>query len=129
MVVHKAILVDSDILIKAYRGDKTKQKNLKFIKDKYCISVITACELLSGAKSINQRREFNKVLRYYYISFIDEKISDIAFTLFKKYSFTKEIKISGAFIAATAISNNLFLYTDNIKDFDFIDKIVFYKEK
>lgn len=129
MVVYETILVDSDILIKAYRGDKAKQKNLKLLKDKYCISVITACELLNGAKNIHQRSEFNKALRYYHVIFIDEKISETAFSLFKKYSFTNEMKISDAFIGATALSNGLFLYTDNKKHFDFIDELVFYKEK
>lgn len=129
MVVYETVLVDTDILIKAYRGDKTKQQNLKFLKDKYCISVITACELLNGAKSIHQRTEFNKVLRYYYLVDIDEKISGIAFTLFKKYSFANKMKISDAFIAATAIRNDLFIYTDNKKDFDFIEGAKFYKEK
>ena len=64
MVVSESVLVDTDILIKSYRGDKVKQYNLKLLKDKYCISVITALELLNGAKSIHQRKEFNKVLRY-----------------------------------------------------------------
>ena len=65
MVIFESVLVDTDILIKAFRGDKIKQTNLKYLKDKYCISVITACELLNGAKNINQRQEFNKALRYY----------------------------------------------------------------
>ncbi len=73
MVVYATILVDSDILIKAYRGDKVKQENLKFLKDKYCISVITVCELLNGAKNIHQRREFNKALRYYYLVLLTKK--------------------------------------------------------
>lgn len=129
MVVFETILVDSDILIKAFRGDKIKQKNLKLLKDKYCISVITACELINGAKNINQRREFNKVLRYYHLVLIDEKISEKAFSIFKKFSFNNTIRIAVAFIAATAISNNLLLYTDNKKDFGFIDGIGFYKEQ
>ena len=129
MVVSETILVDTDILIKAYRGDKIKQQNLKFLKNKYCISVITACELINGAKSVNQRAQFNKVLRYYNLVSINEKISEIAFSLFKKYSFTNTMKISDVFIAATVLNNNLFLYTDNKKDFDFIDRIIFYKEK
>lgn len=128
MVIFESILVDTDILIKAYRGDKTKQINLKNLKDKYCISVITACELLNGAKNIHQRTEFNKALRYYSVALVDEKISEIAFSLFKKYSFSNEMKISDAFIAATAIKNDLFLYTDNKKDFEFIDNLTFYKE-
>ncbi len=60
---------------------------------------------------------------------VDEKISEVAFSLFKKFSFTNDMKISDAFIAATAISNGLLLYTDNKKDFDFIDSLNFYKEK
>jgi len=129
MVIFESILVDTDILIKAYRGDKIKQNNLKYLKDKYFISVITACELLIGAKNLNQRREFNKTLRFYTIALIDEKISEIAFSLFKKYSFANTMKISDSFIAATALSGDLFVYTDNKKDFDFIEGIKFYKEK
>ena len=129
MVVSESVLVDTDLLIKSYRGDKVKQNNLKLLKDKYCISVITALELLNGAKSIHQRKEFNKVLRYYSIVFIEEKISEEAFTLFKKYSYSNEMKISDTFIAATALQQDLILYTDNKKDFDFIKGISFYKEK
>ena len=33
MVVYESVLVDTDILIKAYRGDKIKQQNLKFLND------------------------------------------------------------------------------------------------
>ena len=39
------------------------------------------------------------------------------------------MKISDTIIAATAIENDLFLYTDNKKDFNFIDGIKFHKEK
>ena len=129
MVISESILVDTDILIKAYRGDKTKQLNLKYLKDKYCISVITACELINGAKNIKQRREFSKALLYYKLALIDEKISEKALSLFKKYSLRNDMKISDSFIAATAINNRLFLYTDNRKDFNFIEEIKFYNEK
>lgn len=129
MVIFESTLVDTDILVKAFRGDKIKQKNLKYLKDKYCISVITACELLNGAKNFNQRGEFNKALRFYTIASIDEKISEMAFSLFKKYSFANTMKISDSFIAATALCKDLFVYTDNKKDFNFIEGIKFYIEK
>jgi predicted nucleic acid-binding protein len=129
MVISESILVDSDILIKAYRGNKTKQLNPKDLKGKYCISVITALELMNGAKNIKQRTEFIKVLRYYKIVLINEKIPEQAFTLFKKYSSGNDMRISDAFIAATVINMDLFLYTDNKKDFNFIKEIKFYKEK
>jgi tRNA(fMet)-specific endonuclease VapC len=70
-----------------------------------------------------------EVLRYYKLAFVDEKISEQAFSLYKKYSLKNDMKISDSFIAATAIIHDLFLYTDNKKDFDFIEGIKFYKEK
>jgi predicted nucleic acid-binding protein len=87
MVIFESVLVDTDILIKDYRGDKIKEANLKYLKGRYCVSIITACELLNGAKNIKQRAEFLKVLRYYQIALVDEKISEKAFSLYKKYSF------------------------------------------
>lgn len=129
MVIFESVLVDTDILIKAFRGEKIKQENLKYLKDKYCISVITACELINGAKNNNQHVEFIKLLRTYKISFIDEKISEQAFSLFKRYSSNNDMKISDSFIAATAITHDLLLFTDNKKDFNFIEGIKFYKEK
>lgn len=113
MVIIESVLVDTDILIKSFRGDKIKQENLKFLKDKYAISVITACELINGAKNIKQRGEFMKVLRYYNLALIDEKISEQAFSQYKKYSLNHDLKISDSFIAATAIVKDLFLYTDS----------------
>ena len=129
MVISESVLVDTDILIKSFRGNKTKQSNLKYLKDNYCISIITACELINGAKNIKQRGEFMKVLRSYQLALIDEKISESAFSLYKKYSLKNDMKISDSFIAATAIFNQLFLYTDNKKHFNFIEGIKFYKEK
>ncbi|HEY5393352.1 MAG TPA: type II toxin-antitoxin system VapC family toxin [Hanamia sp.] len=129
MVISESVLVDTDILIKSFRGDKTKESNLKYLKDNYCISVITACELINGAKNIKQRGEFMKVLRTYRLALIDEEISGRAFSLYKKYSLKKDMRISDSFIAATSISHHLFLYTDNKKDFNFIEGIKFYKEK
>ena len=129
MVVLQSVLVDTDVLIKAYRGDKMKQSNLKLLKDKYCISIITACELLFGAKSINQREEFNKLLSFYRIVNLDEKPSEEAFSLYKKYSFKNEMKISDTFIAAIAIRHDLLVYTDNKRDFDFIKEVKFFTEK
>jgi predicted nucleic acid-binding protein len=87
MVIFESVLVDTDILIKAYRGDKIKEANLEYLKGRYCVSIITACKLLNGAKNIKQRAEFLKVLRYYQIALVDEEISEKAFSLYKKYSF------------------------------------------
>lgn len=129
MVVFESVLVDTDVLIKAYRGDKIKIANLKKLKDKYCISVVSACGLLVGAKSVRQAEEMNRLLQIYTIANIDEKTSEMALKLFKKYSLKNKLKISDTFIAATAIRNDLLIYTDNKSDFNFIDEVKFYTEK
>ena len=46
MVKLATVLVDTDILIKAYRGDKKKEVNLKKLEGKYQISVIQRERLL-----------------------------------------------------------------------------------
>ncbi len=129
MVIFESLLVDTDVLNKSLRGDKTKQINLKYGKDKYGIPLFTVCKLINGSNNMKQRGEFMKVLRYYNLPLVDEKVSEQAFSLYKKYSQKNDVKISDSLIAATAIVNDRPLRNENKKDFNFIEKINFYKEK
>jgi predicted nucleic acid-binding protein len=123
------VIVDTDVLIKAYRGDKLKIKNLNLLKDKYCISIISAIELIAGAKSIKQLAAINKVLKVYDIYFLDESISQRALNLYKKHILKQDLGLSDCFIGATALKYGLELYTDNKKDYRFMEGIKFYREK
>ncbi len=113
----KKILVDTDIILKSYRGDITKYQQLTRIKDIFSISVITAFELLNGAKNFKQLASTRKELKSYAIIHLNSDISLKAFQLFSKYSVQKQIKIADLLIAATALSNNFQLCTDNKKAF------------
>ena len=75
MAENLKVIIDTDILIKAYRGDSIKIKNLKLLKGSYCISVISAVELIAGSKNIKQYASLNKVLKVYPIIHLDEGIS------------------------------------------------------
>lgn len=88
----KKILVDTDILIKSYRGNTDIYKELLSIKNKFAISVVTAFELLNGANSIKQLVSTRKELKAYSILHFDNKISFLAFQLFSKYSANKNCK-------------------------------------
>jgi len=123
------VIVDTDVLIKAYRGNEDKIRNLGLLKDYYCISVITAMELISGAKNIKQLASLNKVLKVYDVLNIDERISKKALQLYKTYILKHSLGLSDCFIASTALHYNLQLYTDNKKDYAFIEGVEFYKEK
>jgi tRNA(fMet)-specific endonuclease VapC len=123
------VIVDTDVLIKAYRGDDAKIKNLHSLKGFYGISVVTAIELIAGAQNIKQLSSLNKVLKVYPILNISELISKNAFQLYKKYVLKSSFGLSDCFIAATAVQYNLQLYTDNKKHYNFITGLEIYKEK
>ncbi|MEO8713128.1 MAG: PIN domain-containing protein, partial [Parafilimonas sp.] len=117
------------ILIKAYRGDTIKIKNLQLLKGSYCISIITAIELIAGAKNIKQLSSLNKVLKVYPILYLSENISKNSFQLYKKYILKSFFGLSDCFIAATALHHNLSLYTDNKKHYDFIEGLQLHTER
>lgn len=123
------VITDTDVLIKAYRGDATKIRNLSLLKGEYCISVITAMELTAGAKNIKQLAALRKVLKVYPIIHVDEPVSQQAFKLYQQYILKQKVALSDYFIAATSLIHQFLLYTDNKKDYDFIGGIQFYNEK
>ncbi len=129
MEEHIKVIVDSDILIKAYRGDSIKIKNLKSLKNSYCISVLSAIELIAGAKNPKQFAELNKIIKVYKILHLNEAVSKRAFQIYKSYFLSHHPKLFDCLIASTALESKILVYTDNKKDFNFIDGIKFYNEK
>lgn len=127
MAKSTSIIVDTDILIKIYRGDKEKQKVIAPIQNQLAISFITAIELMTGAKTRKKQYEVAKTLKAYELIEASPMISKTALLLSKKYGLVHTIGVADMLIAATAIVSNLPLYTDNIKDYDFIDELVLYK--
>jgi tRNA(fMet)-specific endonuclease VapC len=125
----KKILIDTDIIIKSFRGDSNIFRELNVIKNKFAISVVTSLELLNGANNIKQLISTKKELKAYTILHFDIEISSIAFQLFSKYAVKKKLQIPDLLIAATAIKYNLEIYTDNKKHYNFIEGVKFYKEK
>jgi tRNA(fMet)-specific endonuclease VapC len=123
------VIVDTDVLIKAYRGDDIKIRNLQSLKGAYCISIINAIELIAGAKNIKQLSSLNKVLKVYPTIYISEDLSKKAFQLYRKYILKSSFGLSDCFIAATALHFNLQLYTNNKKHYNFINGLEFYKER
>lgn len=123
----KKILVDTGIIIKAYRGNTTIYKQLLSIKEKFSISVVAAFELLNGAQNIRQLASTKKELKAYTILHFDDKVSLLALQLFSKYSISRNLQIPDLLIAATALHHNLQLFTDNKKHYNFIKGLKFYK--
>jgi predicted nucleic acid-binding protein len=127
MAKNTRILVDTDIIIKIYRGDKEKHRRIAPIQDNLAISAITAIELMIGAKNKKKQFEVSKTINAYFFYDITSAIGKGAYSLVKKYGLSHFFGVADALIAATAIENKIPLYTDNISDYDFIKELKLYK--
>lgn len=113
------ILVDTDIIIKAIRGNKQFQFFL-LNNENLSISMITYLELSSGLKTRQRLIDLNKQIKAYTVYYLNEAISKIALKLIQKYTITNHLFPQDALIAATALHFRISLFTDNKKDFEFI---------
>jgi len=124
------ILCDSNIIIDAINDVKVVKNELNNIRsENVLISVITEIEVINGAINKEMQKSFIKKLKKYNIIHIDTKTSFKASSLIKKYKLSHGLDIPDAFIAATALIHNLHLYTNNLKDFKFIEGLILYNPK
>ena len=122
------VIVDSCVLIKAFRKDASANNDLKGIINRTAYSVITQLELLIGANTLLKKEAVNKIFESYYGIPLSPEISLKAIQLMKFYvSGQRIISVPDCLIAATSIITGFPLLTYNKKDFDFIDGISFYK--
>jgi len=122
----KIVLVDTDILIKVFRGHAGHKKCLDNLEGRIAISVITVLELYQGVGSKKRKYELEKQLKAYHVLPLNEQISLAAILLMKKYTPENQLLPPDGLIAATVLHQQLELYTDNKKDFGFIKGIRFY---
>lgn len=127
MAGNPRIIVDTDIVIKIFRGDKEKRELLQSVEGELGLSVITAMELMNGAKSRKREFEVSKTIKVYFLFPLTNKIGIKAFSIVKKYHLEYSVLVADAIIAATAIDNKLQLYTDNVNDYSFIEELELYK--
>jgi len=122
------IIIDSCVLIKAFRKDTTANIDLKEIIDHTAYSVITRLELLIGANTLTKKDTITKIFDSYYGIPLSEKISVKAIEIMQTYVTGQQIiSVPDCLIAATSIITGYPLLTYNKKDFDFIEGITFYK--
>lgn len=121
------ILCDTNILIEFYKNNLVIVNELRKIGvEKISISIITKAELYYGAINKTELLKIQKHLSLLHNSPVDNQISMQFIQLMEQYSLSHKLTIPDALIAATALVNNLNLYTLNIKDFRFIEGINLY---
>jgi predicted nucleic acid-binding protein len=124
----QGVIIDTDILIKIYRGNKEHRRVLQDLSPNLIISCITQMELLIGCNNKKMQEEVEENLQSYKILLISNQIISIASEIIKKYSFSYKMSVADNFIAATSIFYSFELYTDNKKHFDFIEELKLYSD-
>ncbi len=124
MGTNKMILIDTNILIEVYRNNKNIIETVQNIgQHNIAISTITYAELLYGSRNKKELHLIHKDISTLTVLNIDEDVSIKFIELIAEYALSHKLAIPDALIAATAICNNLPLYTLNKKDFQFINSI------
>jgi predicted nucleic acid-binding protein len=120
-VIEPAI-VDTDVLIDIGRGVEEAVASLEQIEQRSSptISVVTQMELLIGCQNKAELRKLDRFLRRFHIVKLNERISDMAVDLLRRYRLSYGLLIADALIAATALSLHLPFVTKNQRDYRFI---------
>jgi tRNA(fMet)-specific endonuclease VapC len=122
------ILCDTNILIEFYKNNTAIIQELRQMgSQNLAISVITKAELYYGAVNKNELKRIQKHLDLLQNIPIDRPISEQFIQFMANYSLSHKLTIPDALIAATALVNDLELYTLNIKDFRFIENLRLYR--
>lgn len=122
------ILCDTNILIEFYKNNTAIIQELRQIgSHNLTISVITRAELYYGAINKNELNRIQEHLDLLQNIHIDRPISERFIQLMENYSLSHKLTIPDALIAASALVNDLELYTLNVKDFRFIESLRLYR--
>ncbi len=121
------VLCDTNILIEFYKNNQKIVAALRDIgAENIAISAVTAGELLFGALNKKEVQTIKRDIEHLILMHINDLISEKYIELMLQYSKSHGLAIPDALIAATALVNNVSLYTLNRKDFIFIAGLTLY---
>lgn len=122
------ILCDTNILIEFYKGNSDIVQELENVGlSNLAISIITAGELYFGARDKRELGQIKKNLSLLHQIPLDTDISESFLALLEEYALSHRLSVPDALIAATARSQNIPLYTLNLKDFQFVTDLQLHK--
>jgi len=119
------ILIDTDILIDtALEVDVAIQCLDELEKDlTLAVSVVTQMELIVGCRNKTELRKLEEFLDRFEVISVNDRISQRAVDLLKKYHLSHGLLSADALIAATAIEYDLEFISKNQRDYRFIDDL------
>lgn len=113
-------LVDTDVMIDVSRGSGEAASYLDSLTDP-AISIITAHELIVGARDKRDIAGIDSLVAAYSIVDLDAATGRLAYDLLKRYAKSDGLRTFDSLIAATAMSHGLPLVTRNRKHFAMIE--------
>ena len=125
----KKVVCDTDVMIDFWDVSSLRHLKTKSVLentiglDNVVLSVITRMELLMGAANKSEETKIKKNLNRFNIALINNEITMEAMQLFDAYRLSHGIAIPDCFIGSTAKILNLELFTYNLKDFRYIQKL------
>ncbi len=121
------IVLDTNILIEVLKGNQFVVEKLEKNNFEYCVSSITVMELYFGALNKAELFSLKKFIKLFEVIELNNNISNISTELIFEYAKSYNLSIPDSLIASTAISENIKLYTLNLKDFKYIDGLILLK--
>ncbi|MFH1907739.1 MAG: type II toxin-antitoxin system VapC family toxin [Chloroflexota bacterium] len=116
------VIVDTDVVIDAGRDIHEAITCLEQIERQasLAISVVSQMELIIGCRNKAELRTLDKFLSRFQVVKLNERISDVAVDLLRRYRLSHGLLIADALIAATALLQEIPFATKNQGDYRFI---------
>jgi predicted nucleic acid-binding protein len=105
-------LIDTDVMIDLSRGNADAANYVDYLSDP-AISIVTAQELIVGARDKRDLNAIDSLVSAYRVIHIDNAIGQLAYELLKRYAKSDGLHTFDSLIAATAIKRDCELVSPN----------------
>lgn len=113
-------LLDTDVMIDVSRGNDAVASFVDSLSDAV-ISIITAQELIVGARDKRDLQAIDSLISTYSVEHIDAAVGLLAYDLLKRHAKSDGLRTFDSMIAATALERGLVLASRNRKHFAMIE--------
>jgi len=116
-------LVDTDILVDVSRNNETAIDFLDQLDDSWSMSIITALELIVGARNKKEVNQIDQLVAVYSTIPLTTEIGNSSYGLLRQFAKSHGLRVFDSLIAATAIEGDLTLLSKNKKHFQMISNL------
>lgn len=116
-------LIDTDVLIDASRNNEAAIDFLDQLRDSWSISIITALELIVGARNKKEVTQIDQLVAVYSAIPLTTEIGNLSYGLLRQFAKSHGLRVFDSLIAATAIEEKLTLLSKNKKHFQMISNL------